>query len=98
MLKFCARCGHDTARNKAGVCKACAKANQKKWELNHPDKVAELNQRRKDSLARKYAEDPVAARGKTKEWRKKNPEKVRTMKRNYRLLNADKVRAAEAKW
>lgn len=75
----------------SGICKECLTAHDKRWKIEHREKLAKKRVER-------YWDNPDAARAKSREWASANPGKRAEQAKNYRKNNRDTVLAAKKAW
>lgn len=85
----CKNCGLERAASeyrvhkrghRIGKCRECERAYQREWTAQDPDKY---RKRKRESMARRRAHDPDAARAKERAWHQANRERNKATMRAY---------------
>ena len=109
---LCARCGINERRTSHSYCAACGREYQQWWAMNNKESRSAASKRaalkrmvtdpdkernRQRLVANKYrAAHRERYLATVREWRRKNPDKVREAKARYRAKNRASIRAYDA--
>lgn len=83
-MKYCKKCGCDTARYATGRCKPCAKEQNNAYKAKYPE-------RRKATIANWEARNKDKRASYAKKWQTSNRDRAKEITRNWKSSNHDSV-------